>query len=90
METILGFVAGYLAGSRDGKEGAKRLRESFEAIISSPEVKRIAAEAVTVAEAAARRAAAGRGLGSLSGTVGTVSDMLSHRAAALGRGNRAA
>ena len=30
METILGFVAGYLAGSRDGKDGPKRLREAFE------------------------------------------------------------
>jgi hypothetical protein len=90
METILGFVAGYLAGSRDGKDGPKRLRESFEAIISSPEVKRLAAEAMTVAEAAARRAAAGRSFGSLSETVGTVTDMLTHRVAALGRGNRAA
>jgi len=32
METILGFVAGYLAGCRDGKDGVKRLRESLEAI----------------------------------------------------------
>lgn len=87
METILGFVAGYLAGSRDGKDGAKRLRESLEAIISSPEVRRIAGEAMTVAEAAARRATAGR---SLSDTVGTVSEMLTHRAGALGKGNRAA
>lgn len=90
METILGFVAGYLAGCRDGKDGPKRLRESFEAIISSPEARRLAAEAMTVAEAAARRAAAGRNFGSLSDTVGTVSDMLTNRAAALGRGNRAA
>lgn len=87
METILGFVAGYMAGSRDGKDGAKRLRESFEAIISSPEVRRLAGEAMTMAEAAARRATAGR---SLSDTVGTVTDMLAHRASAIGRGNRAA
>jgi hypothetical protein len=90
METILGFVAGYLAGSRDGKDGAKRLRESFEAIISSPEVRRMAGEAMTVAESAARRATAGRSFGSLSDTVGTVTDMLAHRAGALGKGNRAA
>jgi hypothetical protein len=87
METILGFVAGYMAGSRDGKDGAKRLRESFEAIISSPEVRRLAGEAMTMAEAAARRATSGR---SLSDTVGTVTDMLAHRAGAIGRGNRAA
>jgi len=90
METIIGFVAGYLAGSRDGKDGVKRLRESLEAIIGSPEVKRLAGEAMTMAEAAARKAAAGRSFGSLSDTVGTVSDMLAHRAGAIGRGNRAA
>ena len=90
METILGFVAGYMAGSRDGKDGAKRLRESFEAIIRSPEVRRLAAEAMTMAEAATRRATTGRNFGSLSETVGSVTDMLAHRAGAIGRGNRAA
>jgi hypothetical protein len=90
METIFGFVAGYLAGCRDGKDGAKRLRESFEAILSSAEVKRLAGEAMTMAEAAARRATAGRSLGSLSDTVGSVTEMLAHRAGAIGNGNRAA
>ena len=90
METVLGFIAGYMAGCRDGKDGAKRLRESFDAIRSSPEVKRLTAEAMTMAEAAVRRAAEGRGFGSLSGTVGTVTDMLAHRANAIGKGNRAA
>ena len=42
---------------------------------------------MTVVEATARRATAGR---SLSDTVGTVTDMLAHRAGALGKGNRAA
>ena len=90
METIFGFVAGYLAGSRDGKDGVKRLRESFEAIMSSAEVKRLAGEAMTMAEAAARRATTGRSLGSLSETVGNVTEMLAHRASAIGKGNRAA
>ena len=90
METIIGFVAGYLAGCRDGKDGAKRLRESFDAIMSSPEVKRLSAEAMTMAEAAMRRAATSRNFGSLSETVGGVTDLLAHRAGALGKGNRAA
>jgi hypothetical protein len=87
METILGFVAGYLAGCNDGKDGAKRLRESIETIVSSDEVRRLTAEALTMAQALVRQAAANRGLGD---TVGTVSDLLAHRAGALGRGNRAA
>lgn len=90
METILGFVAGYLAGCNDGKDGVKRLRESVQAIIESGEVRRLTGEAMVVAEAAVRRAASGKGFGSLSGTVGSVSDMLAHRAAAVGKGNRAA
>jgi len=90
METIVGFVAGYLAGSRDGRDGVKRLRESVQAIISSPEAKRLAGQAMTVAEIAGRRAMAGRSFGSLSDTVGTVTDTLTHRAGALGKGNRAA
>jgi hypothetical protein len=87
METILGFVAGYLAGCRDGKEGAHRLRASLEAILSSDEVKKMTAEAMSLAEIAVRRAASGKG--GLTGTVGTVSDILAHRAA-IGRGSRAA
>jgi hypothetical protein len=90
METIFGFVAGYLAGSRDGKDGAKRLRESAEAILASPEVRRLTGEAMVMAEATFRRAAAGRNFGSLSDTVGSVTEMLAHRAGALGKGNRAA
>jgi hypothetical protein len=90
METIFGFVAGYLAGCRDGKDGAKRLRESFEAIVSSDEFRRLTGEALTVAEAAVRRAASSRGMPSLGGTVGTVTDILATRAEAIGRGKRAA
>jgi len=90
METLIGFVAGYLAGCRDGKEGAQRLRESFEAIMSSAEVKRLSAEAMTLAEAAVRRAASNRNFGSLSDTVGGVTELLAHRAGAIGKGNRAA
>ncbi len=90
METLLGFVAGYMAGCNDGKDGIKRLRESVKAIVESGEVRRLAGEAVTVAEAAVRRAAARQGFDSLGDTVTTVTDMLAHRAAAIGRGKRAA
>jgi hypothetical protein len=87
METILGFVAGYLAGCQGGKDGVKRLRESLKAIVSSPEVRRLTAEALTVAQASARRAVSSRSFGD---AVGTVTDILAHRARAIGAGNRAA
>ena len=90
METLIGFVAGYIAGCQDGQDGVKRLRATAEAIVSSDEVKRLTAEAMSFAEVAMRRAASGRSLSGLSGTVGTVTDMLVHRASALGKGPRAA
>jgi len=45
METIIGFVAGYLAGSREGRAGLDRLRTSWHAIRTSPEVRKLASEA---------------------------------------------
>jgi hypothetical protein len=90
METIIGFVAGYIAGCQDGPDGVKRLRATVEAILSSDEAKRLTAEAMGFAEVAMRRAASGRSLSGLSGTVGTVTDMLVHRASALGKGPKAA
>ena len=62
METILGFVAGYLVGSREGKAGLERLKTSWHAIRSSPEVRKMATDAITMAEQVVRRAPAG-GLG---------------------------
>jgi|HubBroStandDraft_1064217.scaffolds.fasta_scaffold497837_1 hypothetical protein len=90
METIIGFVAGYLAGCNDGKDGIKKLRDSVQAIMGSAEARRLTGEAMSLAEAAVRRAAEGRNFGSLSGTFGTVTDIVVRRAGALGKDNRAA
>ena len=73
METIIGFVAGYLVGSREGKTGLERLKTSWHAIRSSPEVRKMATDAITMAEQVVRRAPAG-GLG------GTVIRALASRA----------
>ena len=85
MEAIIGFVAGYLAGSRDGRAGLERLRTSWHAIRTSPEVRRLAGEAAVMAEATVRRATSG----GLSGTVGGVTDLIASRAASR-QGQRAA
>ena len=78
METIVGFVAGYLVGTRQGREGLERLRASLQSIKNSPEVRKLAAEAVAVAETAVRQASSGgiKGLGS------GVTDILVRRAVA--------
>jgi hypothetical protein len=52
METVIGFVAGYLVGAGDGKDGLARVRSSLRSIWHSPEARRLAAEAVTVARGA--------------------------------------
>ena len=87
METIIGFVAGYIAGCQDGPDGVKRLRATAADIMRSEEVKRLMAEAMSVASELVSRAASSR---SLSGTVGGVSDMLVHRASATRNRSRAA
>jgi hypothetical protein len=87
METLIGFVAGYLVGCQDGKDGVRRLRSTAEAIVKSDEFRRLSAEAVSFAGVLARRAATGRGLGSLTGSV---TDILADRGAPSDRGPRAA
>ena len=85
METIIGFVAGYLVGVNGGRDGLQRVRSSWQAIRTSPEVRRLVTEGVVVAQAAAGRASRG-GLG---GVISGVADVLAARAAA-SRDRRAA
>ena len=59
METIIGFVAGYLVGTREGKDGLERLKTSWRAITSSPEVRKMASDAMIMAEQVIKRAPAG-------------------------------
>jgi hypothetical protein len=81
MEAIVGFVVGYLVGAQEGRGGLDRLRASLKAISASPEARRLAAEALTVAEMVARRASS-QGLSGLGGSAGGVAEMLVQRASA--------
>jgi hypothetical protein len=76
METIMGFAIGYFVGSRDGQGGPERLRESWREIRNSPEARRLAGQAIGLAELVMRRAV-GTGL---SGTISGVSELLTRRA----------
>ena len=58
METIIGFAAGYLAGAKEGKAGLERLKTSVEAIVKSPETRRLVTEAMSLAGMIVRRASA--------------------------------
>lgn len=81
METFIGFIAGYLVGSREGKAGLERLKTSWNAIRTSPEVRKLATDAAAVAGQVVRRAPAG-GIGE---TVETVVRTLASRAGATRR-----
>jgi hypothetical protein len=59
METLIGFVAGYLVGTREGKTGLERLKVSWKAIRTSPEVRKMAGDAITIAEQVLKRAPVG-------------------------------
>jgi hypothetical protein len=90
METLIGFAAGYIAGCKDGPDGVKRLRATATEILNSTEVRKLAGEALNFAEALLRRSASGHGPGGLAGTVGSVTELVRHRAGAIGKGPEAA
>ena len=89
METVIGFVVGYLVGSSEGKGGLERLKASVSAIVASPEAHRLIAEAMSVAEPMARRASSA-GLSGFGGIGGSVVRQLVNRAAGVREDPRAA
>lgn len=48
METLVGFGVGFLVGTREGKDGLAKIRESWEAIRTSTEVQKFVGEALAV------------------------------------------
>jgi hypothetical protein len=42
METVIGFIVGYLVGTSHGRAGLAKVRTSAEAIRTSPELRRLA------------------------------------------------
>jgi hypothetical protein len=86
METIIGFVAGYLTGVSEGREGMDRARKSLDAIRSSPELRRLVADGVGLAQVVLGRVAKG----GLSGALGGVSELITGSAASSRDGRRAA
>ena len=55
----MGSWPGYLVGTREGKAGLERLKTSWRAITSSPEVRKMASDAIVMAEQVVKRAPAG-------------------------------
>ncbi|MCW2906658.1 MAG: hypothetical protein JWL68_1447 [Actinomycetia bacterium] len=78
METIIGFVAGYLTGVSEGREGLERARKSLDAIRTSPELRRLVADGVGLAQVVLGRVAKG----GLTGAIGGVSELITRNASA--------
>jgi hypothetical protein len=89
METLIGFVVGYMVGAKEGKGGLERLKASVSSIIASPEARRMIAEAMAVAQPVIQRASSA-GLGNLGGVGGAVVKQLVDRATGTRESSRAA
>lgn len=50
MEVVLGFAVGYYIGTRQGRKGLVDAIESAQAIMASPETRRILSEAISTVE----------------------------------------
>jgi len=57
METVIGFIAGYLVGTSQGRAGLAKVRNSVEAIAASPELRRLAADGAGIAGVVVKQAA---------------------------------
>lgn len=79
METVIGFVVGYLVGANEGKGGLERLKVSLGAIASSPEARRLVGEAMALAQPVMQKATSGN-LGGLSGIGSAVVKQIVNRA----------
>jgi hypothetical protein len=71
METIIGFAAGYLVGTKEGKAGYERLKASVQAIAKSQEARKLAADAASLTGMLMRQASA-RGIGASASGVAEI------------------
>jgi hypothetical protein len=53
VEAVIGFVVGYMVGTRQGRQGMQHALESAQAIWASPETKRLLSEGLTSFETVA-------------------------------------
>jgi len=83
VEVVLGFAVGYFIGTRQGRKGLEEAIESAQAIMASPETRRMLSEAIstfeTVAGPAMERMRRRSGRGSRAALIGSVVNELIER-----------
>ncbi|MBP2320026.1 hypothetical protein JOF56_000411 [Kibdelosporangium banguiense] len=55
METVIGFAIGFVVGTQQGRDGLAKLRDSWNAVSTSPEVRQAVSVGVSMAGKAARQ-----------------------------------
>lgn len=73
METLIGFMVGYVLGTRQGRDGLRAVRQSVEAIRNSPEARELLAGGVSVAGSMAKQLLSGGAAPMIANVVGVVS-----------------
>ncbi len=85
MEVVIGFAVGYFIGTRQGRKGLQEAIESAQAIMASPETRRMLSEAIstfeTVAGPATERMGRKSGRGNRAALIGSMVDELIERRA---------
>ena len=83
MEVVFGFAVGYFIGTRHGRKGLQEAIESAQAIMASPETRRVLSEAIstfeTVAGPTMERMGSKSGRGRRAALIGSVVDELIER-----------
>jgi hypothetical protein len=75
METLIGFAVGFVVGTQYGKDGLAKLRSSWEAVSTHPEVRQLVRTGVSMAGTATRQLLNGGAGAVLSNVV----DMITER-----------
>jgi hypothetical protein len=69
METLIGFVIGYLVGTQQGRDGLQKVRASAQAITESPEVREMLTTGASLASSAVKQVLSGGAGAVLNGAV---------------------
>jgi hypothetical protein len=83
VEVVLGFAVGYYVGTRQGRKGLQDAIESAQAIMASPETRRLVSEAMNTLESVAGPVMerGRRSSGNRAALIGSVMDELIERRA---------
>ena len=90
METLIGFVVGFMVGTQQGRDGLARMRSSVDAIRNSPQTRQAVVTGIAIAGSAAKQVLGGGAGAVLTGAVDAFSRKAGAMVSAVGTEDRAA